>query len=70
MLIRVTDTETAIFVKTTKNLHALDYIRAKHPFRGIGRTSDIAGAAVFLASDDSSWITGVSLPVDGGYTCQ
>ena len=54
MLIRVTDTETAIFVKTTKNLHALDYIRAKHPFRGIGRTSDIAGAAVFLASDDSS----------------
>ncbi|MEU4596033.1 SDR family oxidoreductase [Nocardia sp. NPDC023988] len=33
-----------------------------------GRARDIAGAALFLASDLSAWITGVALPVDGGAT--
>ena len=31
-----------------------------------GRPEDIASVAVFLASDDSSWVTGVALPADGG----
>jgi len=39
-----------------------------HPFRGLGEPEDIARTAVFLASEDCSWITGVGLPVDGGYT--
>ncbi|KAK1063226.1 hypothetical protein LTR74_009657 [Friedmanniomyces endolithicus] len=43
-------------------------INKAHPFGGMGRTEDVAKAAVFLASDDASWITGVNLPVDGGYT--
>lgn len=34
----------------------------------IGRSEDIAEAAVFLASDDASFITGVNLPVDGGWS--
>jgi len=38
-----------------------------HPFGGMGDPEDVAKAAVFLASDDASWITGVPLPVDGGY---
>lgn len=37
------------------------------PFRGVGEPEDIAKVAVFLASDDASWITGVPLPVDGEY---
>ena len=41
-----------------------------HPIGRLGEPEDIAGAAVFLASDDASWITGTSLMVDGGYTCR
>ena len=33
-----------------------------------GETSDIANTALFLASDDSAYINGVILPVDGGWT--
>ena len=32
----------------------------------IGKPEEIASAAVFLASDESSYITGIDLPVDGG----
>ncbi len=34
----------------------------------IGRTDEIAALAVFLASRDSSFLTGAAIPVDGGYT--
>ena len=34
----------------------------------IGRPEDIAAAILYLASDDASFVTGVALPVDGGYT--
>jgi 3-oxoacyl-[acyl-carrier protein] reductase len=38
------------------------------PLGRIGKPQDIAHAAVFLASDDASWITGESLFITGGYT--
>lgn len=40
------------------------------PLRRWGLSSEIATAALFLASDESSFITGVALPVDGGYTAE
>ncbi|KAF1850632.1 short-chain dehydrogenase/reductase-like protein [Cucurbitaria berberidis CBS 394.84] len=43
-------------------------VEAQHPFKGLGSPQDIARAAVFLASEDASWVTGIGLPVDGGYT--
>jgi NAD(P)-dependent dehydrogenase (short-subunit alcohol dehydrogenase family) len=38
-----------------------------HPIGRLGRPEDIAGLAVYLASDESSWVTGAVYPVDGGY---
>jgi NAD(P)-dependent dehydrogenase (short-subunit alcohol dehydrogenase family) len=45
-------------------------IMAKIPLGRVGTPEDVAHAALFLASDESSWITGSSLMVDGGYTAQ
>jgi len=38
-----------------------------HHHRRLGRGDEIAKAAVFLASDDSSFVTGIELFVDGGF---
>jgi NAD(P)-dependent dehydrogenase (short-subunit alcohol dehydrogenase family) len=41
---------------------------AMHPLGRFGQPEDISGLAVFLASDESSWITGAAYTVDGGYS--
>jgi NAD(P)-dependent dehydrogenase (short-subunit alcohol dehydrogenase family) len=38
-----------------------------HPAGRLGQPDDIAGMAVWFASDESAWVTGATLPVDGGY---
>jgi hypothetical protein len=38
------------------------------PMTREGRPDDIANMALFLASDESEWITGTAMVVDGGYT--
>jgi NAD(P)-dependent dehydrogenase (short-subunit alcohol dehydrogenase family) len=43
-------------------------LESMHPFRGLGEAEDLAKAAVFLASEDASWVSGIGLPVDGGYS--
>ena len=48
----------------------VDAIAARHPLRRIGAPEDMGGPAVFLLSDDSAWMTGQTLIVDGGYTVQ
>jgi 3alpha(or 20beta)-hydroxysteroid dehydrogenase len=45
-----------------------DELAAGLPLGRIGEPIDIAAAAVFLASDDAAWITGIDLTVDGGHT--
>jgi meso-butanediol dehydrogenase/(S,S)-butanediol dehydrogenase/diacetyl reductase len=41
---------------------------ALHPAGRFGQPEDVAGLAVYLASDESSWVTGAAFPVDGGYS--
>jgi NAD(P)-dependent dehydrogenase (short-subunit alcohol dehydrogenase family) len=48
----------------------LDAIKKAHPMARIGDPSEVANAMLFLASDEASFITGVILPVDGGYLAQ
>ena len=43
-------------------------LRKRHPLGRLGKPEEIADAALFLASDYSAWITGVNLPVDGGWS--
>jgi NAD(P)-dependent dehydrogenase (short-subunit alcohol dehydrogenase family) len=43
-----------------------DQIAARLPLRRLGEPEDVAGAAVFLASDVAGWITGTTLVIDGG----
>ena len=47
-----------------------EIITNKIPMDKPGKPEEVAYAALFLASDESSFITGISLKVDGGYTAQ
>lgn len=44
----------------------LDKLARWYPLGRVGAPEDVANAALFLASDQAAWITGVALPVDGG----
>jgi NAD(P)-dependent dehydrogenase (short-subunit alcohol dehydrogenase family) len=60
--------QTAMTQNLQEEPESLAAISAAHPFGGkLGDPDDVARAAVFLASDDVGWMTGVPLPIDGGY---
>lgn len=52
---------------TNLSVEAKASIVRAHPL-GLGKPEDVANACVFLLSDAARWITGITLPVDGGYT--
>ncbi|XOV78079.1 MAG: SDR family oxidoreductase [Aestuariibacter sp.] len=45
-----------------------DYVTKKIPLKRLGQTDDIIGLSLFLASQASDYITGTTIPLDGGYT--
>jgi len=46
------------------------FLASLHPMGRLGKAEEVAAAAAFLASDEASFITGITLPVDGGYTAR
>jgi NAD(P)-dependent dehydrogenase (short-subunit alcohol dehydrogenase family) len=61
--------DTPTFRATTAGMprEALDAVLGRQGIQRLARAEEIAAAAVFLASDDASYLTGVVLPTDGGY---
>jgi NAD(P)-dependent dehydrogenase (short-subunit alcohol dehydrogenase family) len=57
-----------LFAQTQAGQMARESRLATIPLGRFGKPNDIAGIAIFLASDESSWMTGTVIPVDGGVT--
>jgi NAD(P)-dependent dehydrogenase (short-subunit alcohol dehydrogenase family) len=49
---------------------ARDYLISLHPLGRLGKAEEVANCILFLASEESSFMTGSELVVDGGYTCR
>ncbi|MBN9218441.1 MAG: SDR family oxidoreductase [Mesorhizobium sp.] len=66
--------DTAMRRKTVDNLPAAAqaelraYVDRSYPLGRIGRPDDLAGMAVYLASDEAAWTSGGIFAIDGGYT--
>ncbi|MBQ9017905.1 SDR family oxidoreductase [Candidatus Saccharibacteria bacterium] len=46
-----------------------EFAKTHVPMQRYGRAGELDAAAVFLASEEASYVTGLIMPVDGGYTC-
>jgi len=62
--------ETNMTKSLTENQYTKKIIEELHPMGRMGKAEEVANAALFLASDESSFITGSNLLVDGGYTAK
>ncbi len=63
-----TDLVRDLFAASEQGRQAKQARIATIPMNRFGQPQDVAGLAVFLASDESSWMTGTAIPLDGGLT--
>ncbi len=61
------DTELTHETLITEDFTA--YMKATVPLGRYGHEGELNAGAIFLASDEASYVTGLILPIDGGYTC-
>lgn len=61
--------ETELTVDTLKTDAFTAYMKATVPLGRYGEAGELNAGAIFLASNEASYVTGVILPIDGGYTC-
>lgn len=60
---------TELTVDTLNTESFTNYMKASVPVGRYGKEGELDTATIFLASENSAYVTGVILPVDGGYTC-
>ena len=64
------DTPMMAHVLHSANPKRLERVAKSHPLGRVGTPEDVASMGLFLASDESSWVTGSVFTVDGGYAAQ
>ena len=60
---------TELTTETLDTKQFQEFAKTHVPMQRYGKPGELDAAAVFLASEEASYVTGVILPVDGGYTC-
>jgi NAD(P)-dependent dehydrogenase (short-subunit alcohol dehydrogenase family) len=70
IIVGFTPTESEGFQKFIQNEAFIAPVRRAIPMPRFGSPTDIANGCVYLASDDGSYVNGVLLPIDGGYTAK
>jgi len=60
--------ETPMTAELRQNREWAEAVLKRYPLGRFGQPAEIAAAILFLASDEAAFVTGVALPVDGGYT--
>ena len=60
--------ETDLTKSLTDDPATREMLESRHPLGRLGRPDEVAHAALYLASDEASYVTGAALTVDGGYT--
>jgi NAD(P)-dependent dehydrogenase (short-subunit alcohol dehydrogenase family) len=58
--------ETNLTARVLKNPHVNKALLDRTPLRRFGTSEDVARGALYFASDDSSYVTGAELVIDGG----